>query len=82
MQAENKSKFYWVMEGGYGKLGSKGAADILQVADTGNYSHILCAVGTGTMLSGLIRASLPGQELIGISVLKIIWPWRKRFSHY
>jgi 1-aminocyclopropane-1-carboxylate deaminase len=70
MHIENKSNFYWVMEGGYGLLGSKGAADILQVANTHNYSHILCAVGTGTMLSGLISASLPGQELIGISVLK------------
>lgn len=70
MQAEDQHNYYWVMEGGYGQLGSKGAADILQVTDTHNYSHILCAVGTGTMLSGLISASLPGQELIGISVLK------------
>lgn len=70
MQAEHKHNYYWVMEGGYGQLGSKGAADILRVTDTHNYSHILCAVGTGTMLSGLISASVPGQELIGISVLK------------
>ncbi|MES2329153.1 MAG: pyridoxal-phosphate dependent enzyme [Bacteroidota bacterium] len=70
VQAESKNGFYWIMEGGHGKLGSKGAADILQATDTSNYSHILCAAGTGTMLSGLIRSALPGQEIIGISVLK------------
>ncbi|MDB5211561.1 MAG: pyridoxal-phosphate dependent enzyme [Sediminibacterium sp.] len=70
MLAESKQGFYWVMEGGYGEPGSKGAADILQAADTRAYSHILCAAGTGTMLSGLVRSALPGQEIIGISVLK------------
>lgn len=70
IEAEDQHNYYWVMEGGYGPLGSKGAADILKVTDTSNYSHILCCVGTGTMLSGLISASLPGQELTGISVLK------------
>jgi 1-aminocyclopropane-1-carboxylate deaminase len=62
--------YYWVMEGGYGELGSRGAADILRVADTSSYTHILCAVGTGTMLSGLVRAALPEQQVTGISVLK------------
>jgi 1-aminocyclopropane-1-carboxylate deaminase len=62
--------YYWVMEGGYGELGSRGAADILRIADTSSYTHILCAVGTGTMLSGLVRAALPEQRVIGISVLK------------
>lgn len=61
---------YPVMEGGYGIPGSVGASEILRVTDTTGYSHILCAVGTGTMLSGLIRAAAPGQQLIGISVLK------------
>jgi len=70
IQQNHDPQFYWIMEGGYGNLGSKGAADILKVIDTSGYSHILCAVGTGTMLSGLIRASLPGQEVTGISVLK------------
>ncbi|MEO7530249.1 MAG: pyridoxal-phosphate dependent enzyme [Sediminibacterium sp.] len=70
IQQNSDSQFYWIMEGGYGKLGSKGAADILKLANTSLYTHILCAAGTGTMLSGLIRSSLPYQELIGISVLK------------
>lgn len=61
---------YWVREGGYGLLGAKGAGDILSSADTQTYTHILCAVGTGTMLAGLIRSAGIEQQLIGISVLK------------
>ncbi|MBI2283616.1 MAG: 1-aminocyclopropane-1-carboxylate deaminase [Bacteroidetes bacterium] len=61
---------YWVREGGFGTLGAKGASDILSVTDTSSYSHIICAVGTGTMLAGLVQAALPHQQLVGISVLK------------
>lgn len=68
--ATDNSGIYWVREGGFGALGAKGAADILSVADTTGYSHIICAVGTGTMLAGLVQAALPHQQLIGISVLK------------
>lgn len=62
--------YYWIPEGGYGILGTKGAADILSVADCSAYTHILCATGTGTMMSGLILAAQPHQKIIGISVLK------------
>ncbi|MCW3086982.1 MAG: 1-aminocyclopropane-carboxylate deaminase [Sediminibacterium sp.] len=61
---------YWIMEGGYGILGARGAADILRVADTGNYTHIACAAGTGTMLAGLVKGKNEAQAVIGISVLK------------
>lgn len=61
---------YWINEGGFGEMGSKGAADILHAAATSSYTHILCATGTGTMCSGLIRAALPHQHICGISVLK------------
>jgi 1-aminocyclopropane-1-carboxylate deaminase/D-cysteine desulfhydrase-like pyridoxal-dependent ACC family enzyme len=62
---------YHIPEGGYGLLGAKGAAEILQyVPNLSNYTHIACAVGTGTMFAGIINASLPGQRVIGISVLK------------
>lgn len=70
MAATNDNGVYWVREGGFGALGAKGAADILSVTDTSAYSHIICAVGTGTMLAGLVQAALPHQQLIGISVLK------------
>ena len=62
--------YYWIPEGGYGLLGAKGAADILSVADCNTYTHIICATGTGTMMSGLIQAAPPHQKIIGISVLK------------
>ncbi len=62
--------WYWIPEGGYGLLGAKGAADILHALDTSSYSHIICAVGTGTMMAGLIIGAKPSQEIIGISVLK------------
>jgi 1-aminocyclopropane-1-carboxylate deaminase len=61
---------YWIMEGGYGVKGAEGAAEILAVSDTTHYSHILCAVGTGTMMAGLIKTATPKQQVTGISVLK------------
>ncbi len=70
IQAYHQPGYYWIPEGGYGVLGAKGASDILSVADCSAYSHILCATGTGTMMSGLILAAQPHQKIIGISVLK------------
>lgn len=61
---------YIVDEGGYGKLGMKGAMEILHELNSNDYTDILAAVGTGTMLSGLVAAALPGQRIIGIPVLK------------
>ena len=61
---------FWIQEGGYGFTGARGAATILDIKGTDQYTHILCATGTGTMMAGLIKAARPGQEIIGISVLK------------
>ena len=61
---------YLINEGGYGQLGAKGAAEILDHCNKENFSHIACAVGTSTMMAGLIKASLPRQEIIGIAVVK------------
>jgi 1-aminocyclopropane-1-carboxylate deaminase len=60
---------YFINEGGYGKKGAKGAAVMLDYCQPG-FTHCCCAVGTGTMMAGLINAILPGQKVIGISVLK------------
>ena len=57
-------------EGGYGEKGAEGAATILDHCKKEDFTHICCAVGTGTMLAGLTRASSNEQSLIGISVLK------------
>lgn len=70
IHTSTEQDIYWVREGGYGHLGAKGAADILSVANTSSYTHIICAVGTGTMLAGLVQSAQPHQQLIGISVLK------------
>ncbi|MBS1622059.1 MAG: pyridoxal-phosphate dependent enzyme [Bacteroidetes bacterium] len=61
---------YFIKTGGYGDAGVRGAATILQHCEKDYYSHFCCAVGTGTMIAGLIQASHPHQQTIGISVLK------------
>jgi 1-aminocyclopropane-1-carboxylate deaminase/D-cysteine desulfhydrase-like pyridoxal-dependent ACC family enzyme len=59
-----------IPEGGAGSPGILGSEEILAGLELASYSHILCAIGTGTMFTGLVNASLPHQRLIGIPVLK------------
>jgi 1-aminocyclopropane-1-carboxylate deaminase len=66
----NNSAIYFIDEGGYGVIGAKGAATILTEQETTQYDYIVCAVGTGTMLAGIVHAALPHQKVIGIPVLK------------
>lgn len=61
---------YFIPEGGYGEKGVKGAATILNYCNKDDFTHFCCAVGTGTMMAGLISASSQGQQVVGISVLK------------
>ncbi|OYU53870.1 MAG: 1-aminocyclopropane-1-carboxylate deaminase [Chitinophagaceae bacterium BSSC1] len=61
---------YFVAEGGYGALGVLGAASILDECDATVYSHLVCAVGSGTMAAGLLSRLAPHQQLIGISSQK------------
>lgn len=62
---------YWVNEGGFGIRGAEGAAEILQYnEDPSAYTHIVCAVGTGTMMAGLVAASTQQQQVIGVSAMK------------
>ena len=57
--------------GGEGPTGAKGAAEILNyVPDLHSYTHILGAVGTGTMLAGLTLAAGKEQQVIGICSMK------------
>jgi len=62
--------WYWINEGGYGLLGAKGAAEIVSTVNMQNYSHIAAAVGTGTMLAGLVLAAADKQKVLGISCMK------------
>jgi len=65
-----KSDIYVINEGGYGEKGAEGSMDILKSWSAEKYTHLVAAAGTGTMLAGLINASQPQQQVIGISVLK------------
>lgn len=61
---------YFIPEGGYGKKGADGASGILDHCEKKNFTHFLCASGTGTMLAGLVNSITPGQSVTGISILK------------
>ncbi|MFM8964663.1 MAG: 1-aminocyclopropane-1-carboxylate deaminase/D-cysteine desulfhydrase, partial [Sphingomonadales bacterium] len=68
--SEAMTDCYFIDEGGYGTIGAKGAATILTENNTTRYNYIISAVGTGTMLAGIINAAEPNQKIIGIPVLK------------
>lgn len=61
---------YWIPEGGYGYLGAKGAATLLEKVTLKDYTHLIAAIGSGTMVAGLLNASLPHQQVLGISSQK------------
>ena len=65
---EISDKVYLVNEGGYGPLGVEGAAEILDFCEKEKFSHIACAIGTSTMMAGLIKAGLSDQEIIGVAI--------------
>ena len=64
------NEYYHIPAGGYGIIGTEGAATILNFCKKENYTDICCAAGTGTMTAGLIKNSLPTNRIISISVLK------------
>ena len=70
LQENQDSKRYWIPEGGYGMLGAKGAGTILDNIFTQQYTHLICAVGSGTMAAGLLNRSDNGIKVIGISSQK------------
>lgn len=63
------NQYLLVPEGGYGPEGAKGAGTMLS-ATIHDYTHYLCAMGTGAMTAGLINAIPASAELTAISVLK------------
>lgn len=64
-----QNAYYWIPEGGYGKLGADGIRDMLKGIPVWDYTHLVTAVGTGTTMAGLIQGTLPYQKIIGIPVL-------------
>ncbi|AOA57393.1 1-aminocyclopropane-1-carboxylate deaminase/D-cysteine desulfhydrase [Acinetobacter larvae] len=61
---------YILPEGGSNLLAVQGCEEILSAQDRENYDVICCAVGTGSTLAGLIRASDTRQQVLGFSALK------------
>ncbi|MBS1668869.1 MAG: 1-aminocyclopropane-1-carboxylate deaminase/D-cysteine desulfhydrase [Bacteroidetes bacterium] len=59
-----------VPEGGAGQLGVMGSKEMLDGIDHAQYTHILCAIGTGTSFEGLSQAVGSNSQMIGIVVLK------------
>ena len=60
-----------VPEGGAGEPGIAGAGTIADLFLKEHFTHIVCAIGTGTMAAGILRRLKMQQTLIGIPVLKI-----------
>ena len=59
-----------IPEGGYGETGARGASTMVDHFSLAAFTHILCAVGTGTTLAGIINACRNNQQVTGISVMK------------
>ena len=58
-----------IPEGGSGSKGVTGAEEIASCFDNDQYSHICCAVGTGTTLSGLINRCNANTKLLGFNMV-------------
>ncbi|WP_234405854.1 1-aminocyclopropane-1-carboxylate deaminase/D-cysteine desulfhydrase [Leeuwenhoekiella sp. MAR_2009_132] len=61
--------FYEIHEGGTNHLAVKGCSEILN-ENTAEYDYIMCPVGTGGTIAGLIEGSLSHQKVIGFPALK------------
>ncbi len=60
-----------IPEGGLGVAGVQGMMTLKNdVPDMANYTHIICAAGTGTMAAGLLSITDAHQKLLAINVTK------------
>lgn len=63
---------FFVPEGGDNSYGEKGCTEIMQrIKGADQFTHIVCAIGTGTTFRGLLQSLKKQQTGIGIPVLKI-----------
>lgn len=60
--------YYIIPEGGYSQYGALGASAIPY--DKSAFDYISCAVGTGTMMAGLINSKPEQATVLGFSALK------------
>lgn len=73
--------FLHIPEGGANDLGVKGCEEILSSIPS-ETDVIAVACGTGSTLAGLVRASLPTQQIIGVNVLKAPGMMEKEVSKW
>lgn len=66
---EKFGDFYLIPEGGTNELAVKGVAELLNKEDA-NFDFIAVSMGTGGTISGLVKASLPHQKILGFASLK------------
>lgn len=59
-----------IPEGGSNHKAILGCQEILSKSDKHNFDYIACAIGTAGTFSGLLKSSLPTQQLLGFPVLK------------
>ena len=60
---------YLIPEGGTNTLAVQGCTEILSEA-TQDFDYILCPVGTGGTIAGIIEGSFPHQKILGFPALK------------
>ena len=61
-------KAFIVPEGGNNKLGVSGAEEILETQDK-SFDYIICPIGTGATLSGIVNSSKKTQKVIGVNCI-------------
>ena len=61
--------FYLIPEGGTNTLAVQGCTEILSEA-TQDFDYIVCPVGTGGTIAGIIEGSFPHQKILGFPALK------------
>ena len=73
-------KAFIVPEGGNNKLGVLGAEEILDTQDK-SFDYIICPIGTGATLSGIVNSSKKTQKVIGINCVNDTIYINKKISH-
>ncbi len=72
-----------IPEGGLGMLGVDGMTTLKDdLPKLSQYSHIICAAGTGTMAAGLLSITTADQKLLAINVTKNNPETKQTIQHY